>query len=201
LSTLSAGLLAGVSVLAALPAAGASGHRINESKYGFSLVLPAGWNQVSLTGSDLGSIIGSGKSYANLKSVLTSEATSAASKGLKFFAVSPQGDGSFVPNINVGIFKGSGSLSSLNAQVKATWTQAGAKHLSTKVVHLSFGSAVQGTYELVSATSPSSTPPVWETQVYSPHKGQVFITTFSASTKPAVQLTAAVVMSNWRFTK
>lgn len=194
-------LSAALSVAALMPAtsAGAAQKRITMAKSGFSLVLPDGWSQISLSSKDLGAVIGSSKAYGNLKSELTSQATSAASKGLKFFAVSaPGAPGDFVPDINVGIFKGSGSLASLDTEIKVIWAQAGAKDLVTKTVHLAPGAAVEGTYELVAKSTNSI---VWETQVYVPHKGQVYISTFSAGSKPAVELTAAAVMKTFRFTR
>jgi hypothetical protein len=189
----------GLSALVASTPAGASTqHRITVAKSGFSLILPNGWNQVSLNPADIGAVLGKGTAYGNLKSELTSQATSAAAKGLKFFAVSPPGAaGDFVPDINVGIFKGSGSLASLDSEIKIIWAQAGAKNLVTKTVHIAPGAAVEGTYELVAK---STNAIVWETQVYVPHKGQVYISTFSAGSKPAVELTAAAVMKTFRFT-
>jgi hypothetical protein len=181
-------------------AAAAKGHRVNQPKYGFSLVLPPGWNQITLTGSDVGSIVGSARDYANVKSILTSQAENAAVKGLKFYAVAvSQQNGDFLPVINVGIFKGSGSLAVLNPEVKGFLSEEGAKSVKIKNVNLKFGKAVEGIYKLVSNSGTS--PAVWETQVYASHNGQIYVATFSALTKPAVELTAAVVMDSWRFVK
>ncbi len=198
LSTVVAASLALGLFVAAGPA-GAANSRITDAKDGFSLVLPQGWTQVSLSKSDIGTIGASAKNYASLQPLLTQQATSAAAKGLKFFAVAPgQINGQFVPNINVGLFKDSGSLGALQTDINSIWSKAGAKGLKIKQVRLTYGKAVEGTYELVSKTS---SPSIWETQVYSPHKGQVYIATFSATTQPAVELTAAVVMSTWKFTR
>jgi hypothetical protein len=198
--TLAMSSLAAASLVAAVPGgAAAPNARITDAKDGFSLVLPAGWTKVSLSKSDIGSIGRTAQNYAGLKSLLTQQATSAAAKGLKFFAVAPgQVNGQFVPNINVGLFTSSGSLKALQSDIKTIWNHAGAKGLQTKQVHLAFGKAVEGTYELISTTT---SPSIWETQVYAPHKGHVYITTFSATTKPAVELTAAVVMATWKFTR
>jgi len=178
--------------------AGAAQSRITDAKDGFSLILPKGWNQVSLRKSNIGTLDKSAADYAALKPLLTQQAASAAAKGLKFFAVAPgQANGQFVPNINVGLFKSNGTLRALQSDVNSIWTKAGAAGLKTKQVRLTFGKAVEGTYELVSKTS---APSIWETQVYAPHKGHVYIATFSATTQPAVELTAAVVMATWKFT-
>ena len=186
------------SLATAVPAGASSQHRITVAKSGFSLVLPSGWNQVSLSSSDLGTVLGSAKAYGNLKAELTTQATNAAAKGLKFFAVSaPGAPGDFVPNINVGYFSDSGSLSALDGQIKSIWAKAGAKELVTKNVHLVPGKAVEGTYELVAASSGTT---VWETQVYVPHNQLVYIATFSAGSKLAVELTAAAVMKTFHFT-
>jgi hypothetical protein len=198
LSTVAAASLA-VGMLVAAGPAGAASARITDARDGFSLVLPQGWTQVSLSKSDIGTISKTSQNYAQLQPLLTQQAASAAAKGLKFFAVAPgQANGQFVPNINVGLFRGSGSLGALQGDINSIWSKAGAKGLKVKQVHLNFGKAVEGTYELVSKTT---SPSIWETQVYSPHKGQVYIATFSATTQPAVELTAAVVMSTWKFTR
>ncbi len=193
------------STLLTAAAAGAAGpaepgHRVNVTKYGFSLVLPPGWNQVNLTGSQVGSIVGSARGYANLKTVLTQQAENASVKGLRFYAVATdQANGTFVPVMNVGIFKGSGTQAVLNPEIKGFLSEEGAKSVQVKNVSLRFGKAVEGTYELVPTSS--SSPTVWETQVYAAHNGQIYVATFSALTKPAVELTAAVVMASWRFIK
>ena len=192
--------MAASSVLGALPAAAAGGHRVTDAKDGFSLVLPPGWNQVTLSGPHAGTLVGVPKVDANIKAVLTTEAKNAASKGLKFYAVAlSQLNGSFLPVINVGSFAGAGTRAVLDPEIRGFLSEAGASNVRIQNVRLRLGKAVEGTYELVSK-SPSS-PPVWETQVYAPHAGRVYVATFSALTQPAEELMAAVVMESWRFTK
>jgi hypothetical protein len=199
------GWLAAGSLVAALPAVGPAsgaatpGHRVNDNKDGFSLVLPPGWNQVSLSGPTLGSLIGVSNLDPNIKAALTSEAKNDASRNLKLYAVAlSQLNGTFLPTIVVGTFKGSGSRAVLDPEVKGFFTEEGASQVKITNVRLPFGKAVEGTYLLTSSSSASF--PVWETQVYAPHAGKVYVATFSALTQPACELTAAVVMGSWRFT-
>ena len=60
--------MATASVALASGSAGAvTGPRVNEAKYGFSVILPSGWNQVSLNSSDVGALLGTAsKADANL---------------------------------------------------------------------------------------------------------------------------------------
>jgi hypothetical protein len=193
------GLLAAALALTALPAGATGGHRVTDSKDGFLLVLPPGWNQIALTGSKVGSLLGAGPEDPSIKAILAPQAQSAAAKGLKFYAVAlSQLNGTFLPVINVGIFKGSGSKKILDPEVKGFAAEAGGSSITVKNVTLRLGPAVETTYVLVSK---SGSPAVWETQVYAPHSGKIYVATFSALTQPAVELTAAVVMGSWRFTK
>jgi len=59
-ATLALGLAvtAALTVGTALPARAATGSRVTDSNDGFSVVLPQDWDQVSLSGSDIGAIIG-----------------------------------------------------------------------------------------------------------------------------------------------
>jgi hypothetical protein len=188
--------VAGVATVPA--AANPPGHRVNDAKDGFSLVLPPGWNQVSLSGPNVGSLIG----VTNVPSVIQTELTTEAKKdaATKFFAVAlSQLNGSFLPVIIVGSFKGSGSRAILDPEIKGFISESGGTNAKVKNVHLPFGQAVEGTYELFANSTTS--PPVFETQVFAPHGGRIYDATFSALTEPAVELTAAVVMDSWRFLK
>ena len=186
-------------VLVAVPASATTGgHRIAVKSYGFSVILPPGWYQLALTGPNAGSLLGGAPNYDAFKASLVSEANSAAAKSLKFYAVAlSQANGMFLPIMNVGRFKGSGSQAILDVEVKGYLAEEGAQSGTVKNVTLRPGKAVEATYELLTP----SAPPIWETQVYAPHGRFVYVATFSALTKPAVELTAAVVMYDWRFTK
>jgi hypothetical protein len=203
LACLVTGWLAASSAVAGVAAGGAGaatapGHRVTVTKGGFSLVLPAGWNQVSLSGSNVGTLIGVPNVAPSIQSALTTQAKYDAAKNLKFFAVPlSQLNGTFLPVINVGSFVGSGSRAVLDPEIRGFISEASASNVKIKNVHLRLGKAVEGTYELFANST--TTLPVWETQVYAPHAGRVYVATFSALTEPAVELTAAVVMDSWRF--
>jgi hypothetical protein len=197
--------LTGVSIglllsLATLPASAAAANRVTNAKYGYTIVLPKSWNEVSLNSQDLGAILGdASKISPTFKQDMTAQVQSAAAKGLKTFATSsiPE-DGAFFPNVNVGVFPGSASLGEMDAQVKIQLTAAGAKHVKTKMVHFKFGRAVEGTYSLAVASSGKN---VYGTQVYVSHGGNIYITTFSAIDQAVESKAAATVMPTWRFTK
>ena len=75
------------------PARAATGSRVTDSTDGFSVVLPQGWNQVSLSGSDIGAIIGDAhKAAPRINQSAISDVQAAAKQGLKFFAVSSAGE-------------------------------------------------------------------------------------------------------------
>jgi hypothetical protein len=193
-----AGLAATTSVLPA--AANAPGHRVADAKDGFSLVLPPGWNQVSLSGSTVGNLIGVSNVDPAIKAALTQQAQSDVARNLKFFAVAlTQLNGTFLPAIIVGTFIQPPKHPDLKTEMKGFFSVEHASQVKIKNVHLRLGKAVEGTYLLTSNSAGSL--PDWETQVYALHAGRVYVATFSALTQPAVELTAAVVMDSWRFTK
>jgi hypothetical protein len=181
-----------------LPASAASGNRVTNAKYGYTFVLPKGWNEVSLSHSDVGKLLGgAAKLNAGLKQALTSQVQSAAAKGLKTFAVrAVQESGGFFANINVGVFAGSASNSDIGVQVKGQLISAGANNVTTNGVQFPFGSAVEATYTLA-LTSTGQT--VYGTQVYASHAGSIYIVTFSAVEQPVETKAATTVMPTWRF--
>ena len=181
---------------AATASAKATGNRVTSTKYGFTFLLPKGWNEVALTGKDVGALMGAAsKASSSLKKALTSQVQSAASKGLKVFAISSTAEnGSFFPNVNVGIYNGTTSVANMDVQAKIQLTTAGAKDIKTKNVHFKFGNALEANYAI-----PTTGSTVFETQVYAFHGGQTFITTFSA-VKQSVEVNAAsTVMPSWQF--
>jgi hypothetical protein len=205
LALMVAGMAATTSVLTAIPVVPAAatatpGHRVADAKDGFSLVLPPGWNQVSLSGSTVGNLIGVSNVDPAIKSALATQAQSDVARNLKFFAVAlTQLNGTFLPAIIVGTFIQPAKHPDLKTEMKGFFSVEHASQVKIKNVHLHLGKAVEGTYLLTSNSSGSL--PVWETQVYALHAGRVYVATFSALTQPAVELTAAVVMDSWRFTK
>jgi hypothetical protein len=182
----------------ALSASAASGNRATNAQYGYTFVLPKGWNEVSLSSSDVGALLGgAAKLNAGLKQALTSQVQSAAAKGLKTFAVrASQESGGFFANINVGVFAGTASNADLGLQVKIQLTSAGAKSVTTKTVHFPLGSAIEATYTLALTSSGQT---VYGTQVYAGHGGSTYIVTFSAVNKSLETRAATTVMPTWRF--
>jgi hypothetical protein len=187
-------------VLVVAPAASASpGQRVTDAKDGFSLVLPPGWSEVSLNSSDIGAMLGNAsKAGLKLNQAAISDAQGAAKQGLKFFAISSaiENGGAFYPNVNVGVYPGTLSQSLLDAQVKLELTQVGAKQIHTRVVHFPFGSAVEGTYALLSTQGT-----LHGAQIYVSHGGNTYIVTFSAADPGYLTKSVTKVMPTWRFTR
>jgi hypothetical protein len=177
------------------PAGASSGVRTHDTKDGISFVLPTGWAQVSLNGSDIGALLGSAsKVDASLQKVLTAQAKSAVEKGLKFFAVSPGAKA----NVNIDITSGSPSVSKLDVESKLGITSAGGKHVKAKKVRYRFATAIEVTYTL--PISGSATP-VNGTQFYFVHGKHMYITTFSADLKSMESAAATAMMPTWQFTR
>jgi len=191
-------LLAGTAWAAgALPAA-AAGPRVTDAQDGFSLILPAQWHQVSLSGSDVGALLGNAaQDDKSIDQTAIQQALNGAKKGLKFFAFSstPEDNGTFFPNMNVGVYQGSASTSLLDAQAKIELNQIGAHSIRVRQVSFPSGRAVEATYTLPLNASTT----VYGTQVYNEHGGSVFISTFTAGEKSVETKAAATVMPSWRF--
>jgi len=182
------------------PARAATGSRVTDSTDGFSVVLPQGWDQVSLSGSDIGAIIGDAhKAAPAFNQSAISDAQAAAKQGLKFFAVSSAGEygGSFFPNMNVGVYPGSLSTALLDAQVKIQLAQTGVENTTTKTAHFAFGSAIVGTYD-IAATGGAT---LYGTQFYAPHAGDTYIVTFTDANQSKGTRAAGAAMASWRYTK
>jgi hypothetical protein len=182
------------------PASGATSSRATDSTDGFSVVLPQGWNQVSLSSNDIGAIVGNAhKAAPGFNQSAISDAQTAAKQGLKFFAVSSASEysGTFFPNMNVGVYPGSLSNALLDAQVKIQLAQTGVKNIKTKTVKFAGGSAIQGTYN-IAATGGAT---LYGTQFYAPHAGNIYIVTFTDANRSQGAKSAAAAMASWRFTK
>jgi hypothetical protein len=192
--------LAAFTLGSARPASAAGGSRVTDSTDGFSVVLPHGWEQVSLSGSDIGAIVGDAhKAAPGFNQSAISDAQAAAKQGLKFFAVSSVAEynGSFFPNMNVGVYQGSLSTALLDAQVKIQLAQTGVKNIKTKTTHFAFGSAIEGTYD-IGATGGAT---LYGTQFYAPHAGNIYIVTFTDANHSNGTKNAAATMASWHYTK
>jgi hypothetical protein len=148
------------------------------SKYGFSVSLPAGWQQVKLTTAGINKMAHAlNKLDPTLGSQFSSQQEQATIRKLQLFAIgAPQGG--TLPNLNVlvqtpqGLPSGQSFLSQAQPLMKNGLESEGFKDVTTSIVHLPLGSAVEGTYSL-----PSSSETV--TQLYISHKSRLYIVTFS----------------------
>jgi len=177
-------------------ASAASGQRVTDAKDGFSIVLPPGWAQVSLSGGDVGALIGN--SGLKLNSSLLSEVQSAASKGIKLFAVSSAVEnGGFTPNMNVVVVHATESPSLLSAEAKIGLTQAGARGVTTRRIKLTTGPAVLVTYSI--PPTGANAAAVYGTQVYVTHHGMTYILSFTDATRSGSKRSESMMMSTWRY--
>ena len=192
--------LAGAALVATAPPGAAAGSRVTDAPDGFSLILPGRWHEVALSGSDIGALLGNAaKDDKAIDQAAVQQALNEEKKGLKFFAFSstPEDNGNFFPNMNVGIYQGSAPASLLDAQAKIELTQIGAHAIRVTQVSYPSGRAVEATYTI--ALNPTTT--LYGTQVYTEHAGSVYIATFTAGEKAVEARAAATVMPSWRFTK
>ncbi len=131
-----------------------SGVVVRQPQYGFSFTLPANWKQVPLNGSDVTALLNAAThDDPTLANALDSEVTSAASKGMKVFAIGPVA-GSTAPNVNVIVASAAGSPTgrafgrAAAAEAKIELTQVDANHIKTSVVKNRLGTSAQATYQL-----------------------------------------------------
>jgi hypothetical protein len=181
--------------------AGASGVVIKEPQYGFSFSLPAGWKQVPLNGGDVTALLKAAThDDPSLSNALSSEVASAASKGIKIFAVGPV-SGSVASNVNVIVSSAAGAptgrafAQAAEAQAKIELTQVGATNLKTSIVNNALGTAGQVTYQL----HLKNAGPEFGEQVYVQHKSSVEIVTVTTASKASSQATAQVIGNSWRW--
>lgn len=193
-------LLAGLAL--ASPPAGAA-TTVTEPQYGFSLSLPTHWRRVPLTGSDLTALLQAmRKQYPSLATALTAQVAQAAKHGIKLFAVGPPSH-NFLPNINVGVQAvHAGATASqvdaeLVAQLKIVLASSGATDLHVSSVATRLGRVVRASY-VFDLKSP--TPHVFDgVQLYTVHKGRLYVITCSAGARPQDLAIAAHVERTWRW--
>ncbi len=175
--------------LGALPgassASSSTGTKIVMSKYGFSVTLPSGWQRVTLTNAGIHKIA----QYLNrVNPALEQQFVSNAAtvRNVQLYAVGPA-QASSLPNLNVivqspqGLPSGNSFLTQIQPVMKSELQQAGLKDVTISIVHLPFGSAVEGQYAL-SATGPTVT------QFYISHGGRLYILSLSpASVLPQIE--------------
>lgn len=197
----SAALVAVLLLMGDTSAGASSGVVIKEPQYGFSLTLPSNWKQVPLDGSDVTALLNAEThDDPTLANALDSEVTSAASKGMKVFAVGPV-VGTTVPNANVIVTSSAGAptgnafASAAVAEAKIELTQVGASHLKTSVVKNRLGISAQATYQL----NLKNTGPEFGEQFYVQHKSYVEIVTVTTSNLASTESNARLIVDSWRW--
>lgn len=173
-------LTSSVVVLCATPevtsASSSTGPTVVLPKYGFSVTLPSGWQKVTLTQGGIDKIA---KYISKADPTLGQQFVSneATVRHLQLYAIGPP-EGASLPNMNVlvqspqGLPSGQSFLTQGQPVMKSELEQAGLKNVAITVVHLPFGSALQGVYSL-----PGTSAQV--TQYYISHKGRLYIITMS----------------------
>ena len=197
----STALVAVMLVLVAASASASSGVVIKEPRYGFSFTLPVGWKQVPLNGSDVTALLNSAADDdPTLASALNGEVISAASKGIKVFAIGTF-VGSTVPNVNVVVESSAGAPTgrafdqAAIAEAKIEFTQVGASHIKTSIVKNGLGTSAQATYEL----DLKSTGIEFGEQFYVQHKSNLVVVTVTSSSFASNQSNARLVVDSWRW--
>jgi hypothetical protein len=168
-----------------------TGTRVVVAKYGFAVTLPAGWQKVQLTKSGISKLVKRMHKVAPVQGFLSSRAAQETVRRMQLYAIGPL-QGGMVPNMNVlvqsppGLPRGASFLSQVKQLMTGTLHNAGFTNVTTTVVHLPFGSAVQGQY-----TAPSSS--VVLTQLYISHRSHFYIVTFTPSS------VATQIENTWRW--
>ena len=157
------------------------------TKYGFSVTLPSGWQRVSLTNAGINKMA---KYLDRVDPALGQQFTNneSTARQLQLYAIGPP-QANFLPNLNVLVQSpqdlptGQSFVSQAQPIMKTELQQEGFKNVTTSVVHLRLGPAVEGQYSL-----PNSPAPI--TQLYISHRGHLYIVTMSpASVVPQIEST------------
>lgn len=193
-------LVAALLLLGETGAGASSGAVIREPQYGFSFKLPANWKQVPLDGSDVTALLNAAThDDPTLANALDSEVTSAASKGMKVFAIGPLAR-STVPNVNVIVTSSAGAptgrafAQTAIAEAKIEFTQVGASHLTTSIIKNRLGTSAEVAYELIV----QSTVEFGE-QLYVQHGANVEIVTVTTSSPASTRSNTQLIVDSWRW--
>ncbi len=187
----------------ATSAGASSGVVIGEPHDGFSFTLPVSWKQVPLNGSDITALLNAAThDDPALTNALNGQVTSATAGGVEVFAIGPL-SGSTVPNVNVIVSSSGGSPTgnafapAAIAEAKIEFTQIGASHIKTSLVHNRLGTAAQTNSEL----NLKNTGPQFGDQFIVHHKPNVEIVTVSTSSLASSQSTARFIVDRWRWSR
>lgn len=201
LVTAGALLMAGLLVLGENSAGAATRTVVSEPNYGFSFTLPVSWKQVPLNGSDVTALLNAAvHNDPTLANALSGEVSSAASKGMKVFAVGPV-SGSTVANLNIivtssdGAPTGNAFAPAAVAEAKIGLAELKATDPKTSVVHNRLGTVAQATYELTL----KGTPGQFGVQFYVLHKSHIEIISVTTSSRSQSQADARAVVDGWRW--
>jgi hypothetical protein len=193
-------LVAALLVLGETSAGASSGPVVKQPQYGFSFTLPANWKQVPLDGTDVTALLNTAThDDPALANALDSQVTSAASKGMKVFAIGPLA-GSTVPNVNVIVTSSAGAptgrafAQTAIAEAKIEFTQVGASHLTTSIIKNRLGTSAEVAYEL----TVESTVEFGE-QLYVRHGANVEIVTVTTSSPASTRSNARRIVGSWRW--
>ncbi len=169
-----------------------TGTRVVVAKYGFSVTVPTGWERVQLTKDGVGKLVKRmDKVDPSQASLLSSQSAQATIRKMQLYAIGPL-QGGMIPNMNVlvqspqGLPSGTSFLTQVKQLMTGTLHNAGFTNVTTSIVHLPLGSAVQGNY-----TTPSSSVTI--TQLYISHKSHFYIVTFTPSS------VAAQIENTWHW--
>ncbi len=201
LITASALLMTGVFALGEGSAGATSPSVVSEPTYGFSFTLPAGWKQVPLNGGDVTALLNAAvHNDPTLANALSGEVSSAASKGMKVFAVGPV-SGSTVANLNIIVTSSSGAPTgnafapAAVAEAKIGLAELRASDPKTSVVHNRLGTVAEATYELTLKGSPAQ----FGTQFYVLHGSHIEIISVTTSSRSGSQADARAMVNGWRW--
>jgi hypothetical protein len=187
-----------VALAGACVAGAASGPEVSVPAYHFTTTLPAGWQEVPLTGATLSKLV---KAAIKADPGLSADIQNATKDGVKLFAIGPSSGGA-VPNINILVEPADGAtqqafLSQAPSEVRSTLGQAGAKVLSVRQVTLPQGKAVEANLVL---PLNGGTQQAIETQWYLLHGSDVYIATFTGPTPAANAADLQELDAHWHWT-
>ena len=154
--------------------------RVVMAKYGFSLSLPTGWQQVQLTKAGVSKMVQRiNKLDPTLAGQISTQSEQAAMRRMQLYAIGPL-QGSTLSNINVivdsshGLPSGAAFLSQGKPAMASELQAQGFKHVTTSIVHLPLGSAIQAQISLPSSATTA-------TELFISHGSRLYIVTFTPS--------------------
>jgi hypothetical protein len=190
------GLAASAVVLATATAASATGVRVNESKYGFTLTLPPGWTAPPLTAKGLSQFLSNAtKVDPSLASSVNSELKAGEESEVRMLAFAPiKANSKFATNFNV--LSTPQTLPSISALESLAKSELTSFHNATFTTPTKgkLGTVVLATYSAKLTTGATA----YGTQIYCSHHGSTYLLTYTGGS--ASQSTFNQILSTWRWT-